>query len=164
MLNMELKLPLSVVTQADIARIIREINNLNDFFVSANLRQSGSPMQPARLTRVLDQISKDNQINLLEEDQRIKLAENLQKILEKAPLLHISFAAEPSSFAVEKILGWLRQNIHQYALMQVGLQPTISAGIVLRTGNKVFDLSLRENLKKQESYLAKLIEGAVRGR
>jgi len=160
---MELKLPLSVVTQADIARIIREINSLNDFFVSTKLRESGSPMQPARLTRVLDQISKDNQINLLEEDQRNKLAENLEKIMEKAPLLHVSFATEPSAIAVEKILDWLRKNIHPYALVQVGLQPTIAAGIILRSGNKVFDLSLRENLKKQQSYLAKLIEGAVRG-
>lgn len=160
---MEFKLPLSVVTQADIARIVREINSLNDFFVSTKLRESGSPMQPARLTRVLDQISKDNQINLLEEDQRNKLAENLEKIIEKAPLLHVSFATEPSAIAVEKILDWLRQNIHPYALVQVGLQPTIAAGIILRSGNKVFDLSLRENLKKQQSYLAKLIEGAVRG-
>jgi F0F1-type ATP synthase delta subunit len=74
-----------------------------------------------------------------------------------------SFAAEPSARSFEPVLTWLRTNIHPQAMVQIGLQPAIAAGCVLRTPNRVFDMSLRSGLKKQEPYLARLIKGAVDG-
>jgi hypothetical protein len=130
---MAIQLSTNIVSQVDVARILRELKNLDDFFIAAKTRTTGSPMQLPRLTRLLD-------------------------------LLHISFAAEPSTQALEKILIWFRTNIHAQALLQVGLQPTIAAGCVLRTNNKVFDMSLRENLSKQKPFLVQLIDSAVKGR
>ena len=75
--------------------------------------------------------------------------------------MHISFAAEPSVKALETILVWLRDNIHPKVLLQVGLQPAVAAGCVLRTPNKVFDMSLRAYLDRQGDYLVQLIRGAV---
>jgi F0F1-type ATP synthase delta subunit len=161
---MELRLPLSVVSQVDVARLIRELNGLEDFFAGAALRRSGSPLPPPRLTRLLDQVAADNKCNLLDAAQRKNLQTALNQILGVAPLLHISFAAEPSPKALERILVWFRSNIHPQALLQVGLQPTIAAGCVLRTPNKLFDMSMRSYLKKQEPYLAQLIAGAARER
>lgn len=160
---MELKLPLSVVSQVDVARLLRELNGLDDFFVGAATRKSGTPMQPPRLSRLLEQVATDNQHNLLEEKSRKELYSMLSDILGRAPLLHISFAAEPSGRALERILVWLRQNIHSQVLLQVGLQPTIAAGCVLRTPNKLFDMSMRNHLKAQEPYMVQLIEGAGGG-
>jgi F0F1-type ATP synthase delta subunit len=160
----ELKLPLSVVSQVDVARLLRELNSLNDFFIAAAARQSGTPMQPPPLSRLLDGLARDNNCNLLNEADRQKLQSALNLIIGKAPLLHISFAAEPSSKALERILTWFRTNIHPQLLLQVGLQPTIAAGCVLRTPNKIFDMSLRSYIKTQEPYLVQLIAGAARGR
>jgi F0F1-type ATP synthase delta subunit len=157
----ELKLPNNVVSQVDVARVLREINSLNDFFAGAAKRQSGTPMQLPKLTRLLDQVASDNGMNLLDEKDRKTLAGHLNLVLGKAPLLHISFAAEPSPKSLERILVWFRTNIHPQALLQVGLQPTIAAGCVLRTPNKFFDMSLRSYLKDQEPYLVQLINGAA---
>lgn len=159
---MELKLPLTVVSQIDVARMLREINALNDFFVQTKVRQSGTPMQLPKLTLLLEQVARDNNLNLLEEKDRRNLASALDQVIGKAPLLHISFAAEPSPKALEKILTWFRTNIHPQALLQVGLQPTIAAGCVVRTANKVFDMSLREHLNQQQKFLAQLIDGAAK--
>jgi F0F1-type ATP synthase delta subunit len=82
---------------------------------------------------------------------------------ENAPSFHVSFAVEPSPRALEKILVWLRENIHPQVLVQVGLQPAIAAGCVMRAANKVFDMSLRSNLKEQSGYLTQLVRGAVDG-
>jgi F0F1-type ATP synthase delta subunit len=159
----ELKLPNGVVSQVDTARLIRELNSLEDFFTAANARRAGTPMTPPRLTRMLDTLAKDNQCNLLDQAQRQKLAAQLGQILKAAPLLHISFATDPPPRFLEQILVWLRTNIHPQTLLQVGLQPTIAAGCMLRTPNKVFDMSLRSHLREQEPYLVKLIAGAAHG-
>ena len=160
---MELKLPIGVVSQVDMARLIGELNSLEDFFTAVDTRKAGTPMTPPRLTRMLDNVARDNQRNLLDKAQRQQLGSQLDQILKQAPLLHISFASDPPPRTLEKILVWLRTNIHPQTLLQVGLQPTIAAGCMLRTPNKVFDMSLRSHLKNQESFLVQLIAGAAHG-
>ena len=161
---MELKLPTSVVGQTDINRLLRELAALDDFFLAAAARAAGTPVKPPRITFMLEQVARDNEFNLLEAGNRDELKNRLQAVLKNAPVLHISFAAEPSPRITDVIVTWLRANIHPYALIVVGLQPTIAAGIVLRSGNRIFDMSLRTYLEKQEDYLVRLIEGAVSGR
>lgn len=156
-----LKLPTAVVGQSEINRLLRELAALDDFFLAAAARPAGTGVKPPRLTYMLEQLARGNSYNLLEESGRSELKDKLQQILKVAPLLHISFAAEPSPRIVDTILGWIRSNIHPYALLQIGLQPTIAAGCVLRTNNQIFDMSLRSNLQKQESYMVRLIQGAA---
>jgi len=156
-------LPNTIISQVDVARVMRELNNLNDFFISSQGRKAGTPLQPPRLTRPLNQLAQDNRYNLLEQSHRKDLYTKLNDILGKAPALHMSFAAEPPTKALETIIVWLRSNIHPQILLQVGLQPTIAAGAILRTPNRIFDLSMRSHLKQQEPYLVELIAGAARG-
>lgn len=158
-----LNLPIGVVSDSDLDRLVRELEGLNDFFLSAAARKSGTPIQPPRVTRALNSIASDRQSNLLDEAARKKLSDELKTIRTNAPLMHISFATEPSPKVLERILIWLRTNIHPYTLLQVGLQPTIAAGCVLRTPNKIFDMSLRSYLDGQKGYLVELVKGAVQG-
>lgn len=158
---MALKLTLQLVTPADITRLQREINKLNDYFVAAGARSSDAPADPPKLTRSLNQLAEQNKLNLLDSATRKQLSEDLDKIISKSPVLHISFAAEPSALALEKILAWLRDNINPEVLLRVGLQPAIAAGCVLRTPNKIFDMSVRASLQRQEPLLNKLIAGAA---
>lgn len=159
-----IQIPLSLTGQADINRSLREIGKLDDFFLSAGSRKAGqSGPAPPRVTRLLSSLAADNRLNLLQEKDRAHLREQLEKIMREAPNLHISFAAEPSPKIMEQILSWLRENVHPQTLVVVGLAPGIAAGLVLRTPNKVFDLSLQAHLKNQEDYLAKLIGEVARG-
>jgi F0F1-type ATP synthase delta subunit len=159
-----LKISTLIVSPSDISRLQRELIGLNDFFVAAQARQTGTAMQLPKLTRILNQLAKDNGVNLLEEVERDKLAAGLEKLEHDAPTLHVSFATEASPKALEKLVVWIRGNIHPQALVQVGLQPSIAAGCFLRTPNKTFDMSLRSSMKKNEPQLLKLIAGAVDGR
>ena len=161
---MELKLPLTITSRIDITRVMRELHNLDDFLVAAAVRTTGQPMQLPRLTRQLEDLARDNARNLLEEDQRKELYAKLNTMMTKAPQLHISFAAEPSAKAIQRILMWLRESIHPQTLVQVGLQPTMAVGCAVRTPNLFFDLSMRQYLAQQEPYLAQLIKEAARAR
>jgi F0F1-type ATP synthase delta subunit len=153
-----------VVGPADVAKLGRELNSLDDFFVAAKARQGGTSIQPPKLTRMLNQMALDNKINLLDANDRKRLAHTLSNLYQHAPTLHISFASEPSPRALEKMVVWIRTNIHPQALIRIGLQPSIAAGCYLRTANKGFDMSLRAALKRSEPQLLKLIAGAVDGR
>lgn len=157
------KLPLMLISDADLNRRLRELSALDDFFLKAAARKSGMPVQLPGLTKMLNQIAVDNSFNLLQPKHRQLLADELRKVQAIAPILHISFATEPSAKFLEQLLLWFRGQIHAYCLLQVGLQPAIAAGCVLRTSNKVFDMSLREGLDQQKGYLLELVKGAVNG-
>jgi F0F1-type ATP synthase delta subunit len=160
----QFKLPNRVISQTDINRLLRELDALNDFFMAAAVRSAGTPLKPPKITFMLEQTARENKYNLLEDSRRRDLTNRLKAISQSAPILHISFASEPPQAVIEKIVNWLRSNIHPYALVVIGLQPTIAAGCVLRTANRVFDMSLRSHLQKQEEYLIRLIRGAVSGK
>ena len=100
--------------------------------------------------------------DLLQAADRAALAVFLKNLIEQAPTLHISFATDPSASFTAKIVGWLRANIHPLVLVQLGLQPSIAAGCVVRTTNKVFDLSLRDRFSQQKSVLLEALEGSVK--
>ena len=58
-------------------------------------------------------------------------------------------------------MAWLRREIHPVVLLTVGLQPSIGAGCIVRSTNKQFDFSLREDfLKKHDLLMAKIVAGA----
>lgn len=158
-----LKLPNGLTGRADAARLTRELNSLNDFFAGAKTRQAGTPVATPRVSRLLEELAALNGLNLLDESGRMQLQAQLSEVYERAPSLHISFAVEPSSKALEQILVWMRQNVHPQALLQVGLQPAIAAGCMLRTTNKVFDMSLRTHLQKQSRYLSELLAEKTNG-
>lgn len=156
---MELKVPLTIVSKVDVAKLMREIIGLNDFLVGANNREPGQPMQLPKVSRSLEEIASINKLNLLDENNRKELYSKLSVVMNESPQIHMSFASEPSAKAIARLLEWLRANIHANTLLQIGLQPNIAAGAVVRTPNLFFDLSLRHYLKQQEPYLAQLLRG-----
>ncbi len=155
------KLPLGIISKTDLIRMQRELTKLDDYFVAAAARKPGDSLQAPRVSHALDMLARDNKINLLEAGQRKSFKTELEQLIAKAPSMHLSFASDPSPKALEQLIRWFRDNIHPQALLQIGIQPSIAAGCVLRTSNQIFDMSLRTNLKKEEPYLAKLIDGAT---
>ena len=153
-------LPPQLIGQADINRLLRELETLDETLIRDDEKSANAV---SKVTSLLNQTAKSNGYNLSEEYHRQHISEQLMKIRDHAPVLHISYAAEPSPKVTETVLGWLRENVHRYVLLQVGLQPSIAAGCVLRTANKVFDMSLGASLDKQKSYLLQLITKAVDG-
>ena len=59
----------------------------------------------------------------------------------------------------QKLITWIRQQIHPYTLLQVGLHPSIGAGCIVRTTNKFFDFSLRHRFSDQRMLLISKLRG-----
>lgn len=154
----EFDLTLNIVSTLELARVIRELEKLDDFLHQANLRSGGQPTTIPKTTRSLEAVAEANKQSLLNAENRNQLLTDLKELKVKAKKVHISFAVEPSPVVLQKIAAWLRQHVDNNLLVDVGVQPTISVGCIVRTTNKVFDMSLRNRFRERRPLLAELLE------
>jgi hypothetical protein len=146
--------PPLITSPSDVTRLRREILALDNYLEQESLRTPGAPQAKLpKTSRLLDELATSNGLNLLEKATRQHLTDFLTDVYEHAPVVHISFATDPSSAFMQKVVQWFRQNIHPSVLVRIGLQPTIAAGCVVRTTNQYFDFSLRQHLKKHQPEL-----------
>lgn len=149
----QLALPIQISTPVDVGRLLREVQAVNETLLQLQLRKTGEQVALPKISQPLDQLVQLNKLNLLQEADRKKLEKFLLSVKEKAPVLHVSFSADPSVPFMEKLISWLRREIDPLVIVTVGLQPAIGAGCVVRTTNKQFNFSLRENFKKKRDLL-----------
>lgn len=146
------RLPNLAVGPADVSRLKRELASLNEYLQQASLRGQADIKLP-KTSRMLDELATINKLNFLEAPARQAAANFLEAVLKAAPVVHISLATDPSSAFTDKMISWFRQNVHPLLLLQVGLQPSIAAGCVVRTPNKQYDLSVRKHFAGQRPVL-----------
>lgn len=154
-----LQIPTGVVSRIDVGRLVREVEALGDFIEQAAVRKPGTPIQMPRTSKMLDEILENNKLNALVETDRTRLLSFLITVRAKAPVLHMSFSADPSPLFTQQLITWLREYMHPLVLLQIGLQPNIGAGCVVRTTNKYFDLSLRKRFGAKHELLVTKIRG-----
>jgi F0F1-type ATP synthase delta subunit len=159
----QLELPVLIFGPVELHRLQRELEALQEFMAQSAIREPGKQPPLPRLSRLLEALAENNNLKLLEEKDRAHLKRFLTDISQNAPVVHVSLAADPSSAFTSKLVDWFRQNIHPYTLLQLGLQPNIAAGCVVRTTNKSFDFSLRSRFFEQRPLLLKAIEGRING-
>jgi hypothetical protein len=152
-------LPVQIVGPVDINRLLRELEAVEDFMGQAAIREPGTSLKLPRTSRLLDEFSNGNKLNFLMPEDRAETKTFLSNLQEQAPVLHFSFASDPSAVFVSKIVTWLRANIHPQLLLRVGLEPTIAAGCVVRTSSHQFDFSLRQHFAAERPTLIKLLDG-----
>jgi len=158
-----LALPTLLFGVVEVRRVQRELEALEELVQQSALRNKADNQATAvpQVSRLLNALATENHKDLLQAADRAELMVFLKNVIEHAPSLHISFATDPSAGFTAKIVAWLRVNVHPLVLVQLGLQPSIAAGCVVRTTNKVFDLSLRDAFTKQKSLLLQSLEGGV---
>lgn len=154
-------LPIAIVSPMDIARLVRELKNLDEYFAQNSIRSGGEAPEIPRYSRLLDSLIVANKLDLVEPDHRQSLLDRFTSMQESAPVMHISFSTDPPGAYVQKIVGWLRQNIHPLILVRVGLQPNIGAGCIVRTTNKAFDFSLRQYFDTKHEFFVKKLHDVV---
>ncbi len=147
-------LPAGITTPADLGRVIRELEQTTQFMQQAGLRKGGEAVSLPKPSRLMNELCQANNINLLHEAESQQLTEAAAALKQQAPVLQISFSADPSALFLQKLVTWLRQKIHPYMLLRIGLQPNIGAGCIVRTTNRYFDFSLRHLLEQQHHLLS----------
>lgn len=157
-----LTLPIQATSRADIGRLLREVEQIDNFLKQAAIREPGTSVKMPKTSRLLDEFVSSNDLNLLQDDDRKRVQKFLLMVKTKAPLLHMSFSVDPAPAFTQKLITWLRKEIHPLVLLQLGLQPNIGAGFVMRGTSKYYDFSLREHFRKQRPLLIDKLHGDMK--
>lgn len=151
-------LPVLVVSPADVGRLLRELETIDNQLLQLGLRD-GEDAKAPETSGLLGQTVQLNKFDLLDQKSRQALHISLQEVREKSPVIHMSFSVDPNTAFIKKIMVWLRREIHPQVLLTIGLQPNIGAGCIVRSTNKYFDFSLRQNFaNKRDLLLKKIVE------
>ena len=156
-----LQLPIAVVGRIDVGRLVREMEGLEAFLQQAVIREPGTSVKLPKTSKLLDDMIEINKLNVLHPADRVRLSDYLKMVYKQAPTIHMSFSADPSVLFQQRLMTWLRQEIHPMVLVQLGLQPNIGAGCVMRTTNKYFDMSLRSRFSDSRELLMAALQGVT---
>lgn len=157
-------IPPSIITAADIARLVREFEQVDAQLTTVAARQKAGMQeeQPVSLSISLTEFLTLNNLQPRTGTERTALIKQLRLLKVKAPVIHMTFASEADPETLHYMAQWLRQAVHHQAVMRVGIQPNLVAGVYMRTKNRVYDFSLRHQLRAQRPVLAKVLE-SLRG-
>ncbi len=157
-----LQLPTALSSPTDVRRLLREVEAADDFMMQAAIRAPGQSMKMPKTSRLLDEMATGNNLNMLRQEDRAQLRAFLVSVKDNAPVLHISFGVDPSPLFMQKLVDYLRHEIHPFVTVSTGLQPAIGAGCVVRSTNKYFDFSLRQRFSNRRNLLMeKLVKTGV---
>lgn len=156
----QMQLPIGVITRADVGRLALEAESIDNFLRQAAVRQPGTPIQLPKASQLFDELVSINKLNVLQETDRQRLYQFLKTIRTSAPILHISFSTDPSAVFQQRLITWIRQQMHPFLLLQIGLQPNIGAGCEVRSTNKYYDFNLRQRFKDQRPLLISKLQGS----
>lgn len=159
-----LVLPPSIVSRLDVARLLAEVEQIDNTLTTAEVRQkAGAEAEPA--TAQSSQLGDFLQVNHLEQPVRsdwARLVKELRQLKDHAPVVHLTFATVADPESLRQLAAWARETLHPQTVLAVGLQPGLIGGVYVRTPNQVHDLSMRGLLKGSRGVLTKELE-ALRG-
>jgi hypothetical protein len=149
----EMVLPGSIASKIDTGRLLREIEAYDDHMHQEALRKSTDSLPKYDFSNMLNELFAVNNIDPVHAAQCQRAMDFIKYVHDTAPVMHMSFSADPSPLFTKKLVTWMRKEIHPLVLVQVGLQPNIGAGCIVRTTNKQFDFSLRQRFKQKREQL-----------
>jgi len=157
--------PHRVISRVDVAHLVRDAEQLDNDFTSAKVRaKAGAEKAPElQVTELLTEFLKENRLKLKDSQDCSMLVKELRLLRDESPVIHMTFSVEADHQSLEQVVQWLRSSIHPQALLAVGLQPGLIAGVYLRTPNHVLDLSLRSRLASSRVVLQKELEALRAG-
>ncbi len=156
-------LPAALVTRADLARMVREVEQLDNDFEVQKVRDHTDEAHYAipNMSRGLTDFLAENQLNITDAKQRTELKSRLRVMKDKAPIVHVTFAVDADPEFLQQLVAWLRTEVHPQSLLSVGLQPGLIGGMYMRTPNHIHDFSLRSVLAGKRDIILKELQAVT---
>lgn len=156
----DFQLPPSVVGKLDVSRIVSEFEQVDNEMTTAAVRAKAGSQSDAQL-KLSDELTDFLTLNELRpstSNERTELIKQLRLLKDSVPVLHMTFAVEADRDSLQYLVQWVRGYLHPQTVLEIGLQPSLIAGVYLRTPNQVRDYSMRGLLKGGHKVLVGELE------
>lgn len=162
---MELKLPNLIVTKTDLRRVKREILALDQYFLSYFNKGANKEAQVSvpKMSVSLASFISENKLNVEDEIVRKTAIEFISFLTDDAPEMHISFASDPPASVLDRLITWIRNEIHPQLVLNIGVRPAIVGGCVIRTKAEIFDFSFAKGIEENSAELAETLRLQLTG-
>lgn len=157
-------LPPSIISKVDVSRLVSEAEWADNELTTAEVRAkagSSQPAKPVAAGQLADFLAQNN-LQMGSSHERSELIKQLHFLKDNVPTIHMTFAVPADRESLQQLAAWVRETVHPQAVIAVGLQPALVAGVYLRTPNKVHDFSVRGLLEGRRDLLVQELE-ALRG-
>ncbi len=154
-------LPLSVMTRSDLRRLVNEIETIDMSLTTDALRRRSATkdiVAPITVSSQLSDFIAANRLDLRDARARAQVIAEIRLLKMSAPVVHLTFATSVTTETLGKMMQWLRSSLSQQVVMTVGLQPELIGGVVVRTANRIFDLSVKAQLANSRQIIVKELE------
>lgn len=159
---MERNLPNSIYTKGQLLSVLHEIEKYIDALVQVDVvhkttqKMGHLPSMSVHLQGLLAENSLEATTHNME-----SLRDFLVELQDSSPIVRFSFASEPPTDILHKIVSWLRKETGLFVLIKIGIQPTVAAGCVMYTPNHRYDFSLRAHLLGSTKAFKKVLHQSV---
>lgn len=156
-------LPAALTGHADVARLIREVEFVENELQAQKVRGGQSGVHLPAMSQSLGDFLDLNKLDAADGHALIELKQRLGQLKDHAPVIHMTFSTQADPESLQQLVTWLRQEVHPHALVTVGLQPALVAGVYMRTPNQVHDFTVRALLADKRDIIVKELEQAHAG-
>jgi hypothetical protein len=152
-------LPSALISRADLARLVREVESVDSALETQKVKNDGQgSYRLPTMSQSLGDFLVLNKIDITDDHGRVALKEQLQRLKDKAPVIHMTFATAADPEALQDLVDWVRKELHPQALISTGLQPSLIGGVYMRTPNHVYDFSMRATMQGKRGVLVAQLE------
>lgn len=150
-------LPSSIATKRSLSLLVSELERIDNQLTAAAVSEHGDAEAP-EIPEIVEDFLSANEFSLDNTNNRSEMITQLRELKRKAPVIHMTFAVEADSASLGSMVGWFRDTVHPQAIIVVGFQPSLVAGVYVRTPNHIYDLSLRSAFKQGRATLLEDLE------
>ena len=143
-------LPSSVATKAQLLNLRKNLDDVLETMTQNRVRiHEQVQVEPSpSVSGALASLLATNKLHPTADVIR-QLQQWVEALLHHAPVVRLTFSSDPGPKELNRMIEWFRQESGKVVLLHIGIQPTVAAGVIIRTTSHRYDLSLRAELLKR---------------
>jgi hypothetical protein len=142
-----------------LARLVREVEAVDSVLETQKVKNHGEGgYRMPTMSQSLSDFLVLNKLDMADDHGRMTIKQQLAKLKDKAPVVHMTFATAAEPEDLQDLVAWVRKELHPQALISVGLQPSLVGGVYMRTPNHIYDFSMRSRMQGKRDLIAGALE------
>ncbi len=130
------------------------ISQLHDASVRA--KSQGKDMILPDMSDLLTELLRASGIDPEDTGSLEDIRKQLDELLNKAPVVHLTLAALPARTFKRKITLWFRTEVHPQALLTFSARADLGGGVVVQAGSHVYDYTFRRSILDNKKRISEL--------